>query len=263
VKNTTLLILILSGFAASAVQAQTTNLVTLRANATSASGSLVPVLTWSTSPVASSCTASGGWSGTKAASGTLTLSRIYASTSYRLTCTWPTGSARVSWTAPTNNTDGTAITNLAGFRVYYGTSSSSLTRILSVSDITSTAASILSLAPGTWYFSVRAFNTSSVESTNSNLASKAVTGATASGTVGITITSTSTLKTIATPVYDLTRSTTTGQLVLGRYVGTIPIGKPCRTVYHLSGDYWGVQNGYVTFSVTPRTITVVAHCSTS
>jgi serine protease len=178
-------------FACSA-QAQTAGVVTLRANTTSASGSVVPVLTWSTTPVATSCRASGGWSGTKAASGTQTLTRINATTNFTLTCSWGTGSARVSWVAPTSNTDGSALTNLAGFRVYYGTSSTSFSKYASVSDITSRATTIGSLAPGTWYFMVRVLNTNQVESANSNVASKAVAGATAAKTVGITITGTPT-----------------------------------------------------------------------
>ena len=71
-KNTRTVLFVLF-LAAGAAQAQTAGTVTLRANPTSATGSIVPVLTWSTNPVATSCTASGGWSGTKAASGTQTL----------------------------------------------------------------------------------------------------------------------------------------------------------------------------------------------
>src|SRR5581483_2849230 len=37
------------------------------------------------------------------------------------------GSATVKWTAPTLNTDGSALTNLAGYYVKYGTSPTSLT----------------------------------------------------------------------------------------------------------------------------------------
>ena len=33
-----------------------------------------------------------------------------------------TGTATLSWTAPTQNTDDSALTDLAGFRVYYGSS---------------------------------------------------------------------------------------------------------------------------------------------
>ena len=41
-----------------------------------------------------------------------------------------TGSAVVDLTPPTQNTDGSALTDLAGMRVYYGTSASSLTQVL-------------------------------------------------------------------------------------------------------------------------------------
>jgi len=251
--------------AAGAVQAQTAGVVTLRANATSATGSMVPVLTWSTSPVANSCSASGGWSGTKAASGTQTLSSISASTNYTLTCSWTTGSARVNWTIPTTNTNGSALTNLAAFRVYYGTSSTSMSQIQEINDISSTATTINSLAPGNWFFKVRAVNASQLESADSGVASKAVTGSSAASTVNITISATppptTTLRTIATPVYDVIRGST-GRWVLGRVVGTVPVGRACRT-YYLTGDYYGVLTGIVTLTRTPRGTTLVAHCARS
>lgn len=177
-------------FAAGAVHAQTAGVVTLNANKTSATGSLVPVLTWSTNPTAQSCTASGGWSGTKAANGTATLASISASTNYTLTCSWSSGSANVTWTAPTTNTNGSTITNLAKFKVLYGTSSSSLSNSATVDDVTRRSATISSLTPGTWYFAVRAVNTSGTESANSNVTTKAVTGASAARSVAITITPT-------------------------------------------------------------------------
>jgi hypothetical protein len=260
-KNSALLIVLF--LAAGAVQAQTAGVVTLRANATSATGSMVPVLTWSTSPVASSCSASGGWSGTKAASGTQTLSTITASTNYTLTCTWSTGSARVNWAIPTTNTNGSSLTNLAAFRVYYGTSASAMSQIREINDISSTAATISSLAPGTWFFKVRAVNASQLESADSSIASKAVTAGNAASTVNITISGTPTptaRRTIATPVYDVIRSSTTGRWVLGRVVGTVAIGRTGRT-YHLTGDYYGVLTGLVSLTRTPRGTTLVAHCA--
>ncbi len=267
-KNSTLFILLT--LAAGAVQAQTAGVVNLRANATSATGSMAPVLTWSTNPVASSCAASGGWSGTRAASGTQTLATITASTNYTLTCTWSTGTARVTWTTPTSNTDGSALVNLAAFRVYYGTSASALSQSSEINDITQRAATISSLTPGTWFFAVRSVNTNQVESANSSVWNKSVTGATAAGSVGITITSaptppptpppsTQTRVTIATTVYDVVRGSS-GRWVLGQVVGTIPLGKPCRT-YYLTGDYYGVTTGRVTITRTPRGTTLVAHCA--
>lgn len=182
------ILFVLLSLAAVAAQAQNAGVVTLRANATSASGSMTPVLTWSTNPVATSCTASGGWSGTKAASGTQTLATITASTNYTLTCAWSSGSAQVRWTAPTTNTDGSALLNLASYRVYYGTSSNSLSQYSDVPDNTQTSATINSLSAGTWYMAVRAVNTSQVESSNSNVVTKSVAGATSASTVAITIT---------------------------------------------------------------------------
>ena len=103
-------------------QAQTAGTITFTAKQASATGSLAPVLTWSTTPVASSCTAGGAWSGTKFASGTETLATITASKSYTLTCVWGNGSASLNWTAPTKNTDGTSLTDLAGYKVVFGSS---------------------------------------------------------------------------------------------------------------------------------------------
>jgi hypothetical protein len=262
VKNIGLIISVFLFMASGAAQAQTAGIVTLRANSTSATGSLVPVLTWSTNPAASSCRASGGWSGTHAASGTLTLPAITANTNYTLTCSWGTGSAVVSWVAPTANTNGTPLTNLAGFAVYYGTSSTSLTQSITVNNMAARSATISPLAPGTWYFKVRAINSSQVQSNDSNIASKAVVGATAASTVGITITPTAArLRTNATAVYDVVRSGST--YVLGRTVGTIAIGRQCLSSFRVGSNYYKVSRNDVTFSRTPRSNVVVARCASS
>ena len=53
---------------------------------------------------------------------------------FSITVTAPTtnGSATLSWTPPTQNTDGSTINNLAGFRIQYGTSASALTQTIEV-----------------------------------------------------------------------------------------------------------------------------------
>ena len=153
---------------ATLAQAQTAGTITFTANKKTASGSLIPVLTWSTSPVATSCTASGGWSGTKFASGSETLAKITSSKSYTLTCTWGSGSTTLRWTAPTKNSNGSTLTDLAGYKVVYGRSATSLTQSKSVTDPKATSTSIGSLAVGTWYFAVRSVNSRKVESKNSS-----------------------------------------------------------------------------------------------
>ncbi len=248
-------------------QAQTAGTVTFTANQTTATGSLTPVLTWSTTPVASTCTASGGWSGTKFASGSETLPTITANRSYTLTCSWSNGTATVNWTAPTTNTDGSAITNLAGFKVLYGTSSSALNQTQAVNNAQARSAVVPSLTAGTWYFAVRAVNASQAESANSNVSQKTIAGANAARTLNITInpgttpppTPTLRLKTISTRVYDVVVQN--GVRQLGRQIGTIALGRPCGETYRVGSSYYRVNRDYVSITRTPRTSSVVAQCA--
>lgn len=84
------------------------------------------------------------------------------------------GSASLSWSAPTRNTNGTALTNLAGYRIHYGTSANNLNRTVQVSNPSVTNYVVPNLTPATWYFSVRAYTTAGVESALSNTATKTV-----------------------------------------------------------------------------------------
>jgi hypothetical protein len=84
------------------------------------------------------------------------------------------GSATLSWIAPTQNTNGSALTNLTGYRIYYGTNSSSLSQSVTISTVGTTTYMIGGLGSGTWYFAIRAYNASGVESDLSNLASKTI-----------------------------------------------------------------------------------------
>jgi hypothetical protein len=84
------------------------------------------------------------------------------------------GTATLSWTAPTQNTDGTALTNLASYRVYHGTSASALTDVRTVSSPGILTYVFDSLASGTHYFAVSAVNASGVESALSTIGSKTI-----------------------------------------------------------------------------------------
>lgn len=84
------------------------------------------------------------------------------------------GSATLSWTPPTSNTNGSTLTNLAGYRIYYGTSPSSLTRTVQLSNSSLTRYVIGDLSAATWYFTIRAYTSSGLESANSNTISKIV-----------------------------------------------------------------------------------------
>ena len=84
------------------------------------------------------------------------------------------GSATLSWVAPTQNTDGTALTNLAGYRIAYGTSASALNQTIELSNPSLTTYVVDDLAPGTWYFAVKAYTSAGAESALSNVASKTI-----------------------------------------------------------------------------------------
>ena len=66
-----------------------------------------------------------------------------------------TGSVTLSWTAPTRNTDGTALTNLAGYRVHYGTSAGNYTHSVQLPNKSLTSVVIEDLTPARWYFAVQ------------------------------------------------------------------------------------------------------------
>lgn len=170
----------------SAASAQT---LTFSANATTGTDQLVPVLTWSTSPAGAVCTASGDWSGTKAASGTETLPSIVSNKTYDLTCVWSDDRAVINWVAPTKNKNGTDYTNPKGYRVYWGTTQEAVPNTKVIEPHTTLTDTITGLSPGTWYFRITAFNQLNEESDKSNPASKTIVAGNVVRAIGITINS--------------------------------------------------------------------------
>jgi hypothetical protein len=84
------------------------------------------------------------------------------------------GRATLSWNAPTQRTDGTPLADLAGFRVYFGSSAGDLRYVIEVRDPGARSALVEDLTIGTWYFAATAYDTSGVESHRSNTASKTI-----------------------------------------------------------------------------------------
>jgi hypothetical protein len=96
---------------------------------------------------------------------------------FSITVTSPpatTGSAVLALTPPTQNSDGSALTDLAGMRVYYGTSASSLTQVLDLPGAVATSYTLGNLASGTWYFAATAYNSSGQEGSPSATTSKSI-----------------------------------------------------------------------------------------
>jgi hypothetical protein len=83
------------------------------------------------------------------------------------------GSATLSWQRPTQNTDGSALTNLAGYRIVYGTSQNALNQTIQITNPSTTTYVVDGLASGTWYFAVKSY-TDTAESGNSSIASKTI-----------------------------------------------------------------------------------------
>src|SRR6266702_4720428 len=79
------------------------------------------------------------------------------------------GVATLDWQPPTQNSDGSALTNLAGYTVYYGTSPDELTESVKVSNPGVATYVLSNLASGTWYFAVTAYSSAGVESDRSGV----------------------------------------------------------------------------------------------
>jgi hypothetical protein len=84
------------------------------------------------------------------------------------------GSASLQWVAPTENTNGTPLTNLAGYRIYYGTSASAMTQTAQIANPSINTYLLANLTPATWYFEVKAYTAANVESSASPMASETI-----------------------------------------------------------------------------------------
>jgi fibronectin type 3 domain-containing protein len=70
--------------------------------------------------------------------------------------------------------DGSALTNLAGFRVYYGSSPTSLSASVTISNPATVKYVVSGLTSGTYYFGVTAYDANGIESDLSSIASKKI-----------------------------------------------------------------------------------------
>jgi hypothetical protein len=88
--------------------------------------------------------------------------------------TTSTGTATLDWTPPTENTDGSVLTNLAGYTVYYGTSPSNLTQSVKITNPGLSAYTMSDLPAGTWYFAVTSSSSTGIESNRSGIVSATI-----------------------------------------------------------------------------------------
>lgn len=87
-----------------------------------------------------------------------------------------TGTATVSWVAPSSRLDGTPISlsEIGGYILYYGTSSTNLTNAMTISGSSTNQRQVSGLVSGTYYFQVSAYDQQGIEGPRSGLASKII-----------------------------------------------------------------------------------------
>jgi hypothetical protein len=79
-----------------------------------------------------------------------------------------TRSVALTWEPPTENNDGTPLTNLAGYRIRYGTQSGNYTSVVNLDNPGLATYVVAGLAAGTYYFVISAYNQNGAESQLSN-----------------------------------------------------------------------------------------------
>jgi hypothetical protein len=84
------------------------------------------------------------------------------------------GSAALTWTPVSQNTNGSVLTDLAGYRVHYGTSPNGMGTVVVLANPSLTNYLVTNLSSGTWYFGITAYTTTGIESSLSNVGQKTV-----------------------------------------------------------------------------------------
>lgn len=79
------------------------------------------------------------------------------------------GSVTLSWTAPTQNSDGSTLTDLDAFKIYYGNSQGSYPNQILIDNASVTTYMVDNLTPNTYFFVATSVNSQGVESEYSNL----------------------------------------------------------------------------------------------
>lgn len=182
----------------------------------------------------------------------IALACLFSSAAYAQTSC---GGAALSWTPPTQNTDGSALTNLAGYRVVYGTSASALSQTIQIANPGVSAYCVTGLAANTWYFGIKAYNSAGGESDVSNVVTKTI--------------SNTPVPVVPSPPASLTVAQ--GQLIVYQVlgtdagfqflpVGTVAPGTACITTQQVNGRY-AVPTSAVTWYGSVKPKVVVAQCN--
>ncbi len=153
-------------------------MVTLVARANSSLNGGGTQLEWSSENV-QDCQTSGAWQGSVSTAGVIDLTYDASGDhTYMISCRGAQGTAMamvtvtvestsLAWEAPQRNTDGTTLTDLAGYTLYYGTESGQYSQSRPIHDPSQTQLE-LPVEPGTYYLAMSAYDQSGNESELSN-----------------------------------------------------------------------------------------------
>jgi hypothetical protein len=75
---------------------------------------------------------------------------------------------------PTQNTDGSPVTGLAGYHIHYGTDAATLTQTIDVAGAGVTSYVITALSQGTYFFTITAYTAQGTEGAPSNVGTKTI-----------------------------------------------------------------------------------------
>ncbi len=85
-----------------------------------------------------------------------------------------TASLTASWQPPTSNADGSTLTDLAGYKLYYGTQSGVYPNVVDIDNAGITTYVVDGLSPGTYYFTITAVDNAGNESAFASEASRGI-----------------------------------------------------------------------------------------
>ena len=84
------------------------------------------------------------------------------------------GAATLSWLPPTERNDGTALTDLAGYTVYWSLNPRRFVNSMVLDNPGLTSYMVTGLTRGTWYFSMTAFDSEGISSQYAGVVSKVI-----------------------------------------------------------------------------------------
>jgi hypothetical protein len=214
-------------------------------------------LSWSSD--GDSCIAGGGWSGEKPTSGE-EIVVVSATTSFSLTCKSTRNTTSVTWTLPTERTDGTPLENLESTLVFHSLNTIN-EEIFFELPVPATSYVFNDLEEGNWVFALKAKDGYGLISVLSNVGSKTITHTEETAEASVVVLTPPKppiLVTVETVVYELRQNPVHGNQIW-RPVGSIKLGTKCNPDFQI-GDYYEVPVDSVYLRIQPRSLPVVAKC---